>query len=332
MTILITGAGLIGCHTARLLADRGQDCLLLDRAPAHEAIASVVRHPRVTVLSGDVTDLAALRAVVERHRVQGIVHTAALLSTAIRQDPVRGVQVNVMGTMHVLELARLLKLRQVVLASSTTVGYNAFGEFQGAAFPEDFPLRSIAHRPGSIYAATKVAMEHLGLLYRDLYATPVIALRYAAVIGAWHGPGTSVPGKVLASLARPAREGRPSIIDDPFLVWRGGEEFIDARDCAHANVAALDALDQSGSSPSLQGVYHIGSGQLHTFEDMVAAVKRLHPDLQVRLDVTPSGGFAGFPHVRHAASDISAAAREIGWIPRYTLNDSVHEFAPYCHD
>lgn len=322
MTVLITGAGIIGCHTARLLAARGNAVVLLDKHPAYEAIASIVSDPLVQVLAGDVTDVATLETLVQAHKVNAIVHTAALLSTAIRKDPLAGIQVNIMGAANVLEVARRHRLRRVVLASSSTVGYQAFGDFTGDAFPEDFALQFIRHRPASIYVGTKVAGEYLGLLYRDLYGRSVVALRYAAVISAWSGPGTSVPGKVLSSLLLPARRGETAVIDDPFTVWNGGEEFIDARDCASANVAALDAADPT------QGVYNIGMGQLSSFDAFVDAVRLCHPALQVRLDVQPAGGFAGFPHIRSSASDLSAAARELGWAPSYSLDAAIAHYAP----
>ncbi len=322
MTVLITGAGIIGSHTAALLAASRQSVLLLDRTPAHDAIRTIVDDPRVTVVAGDVTDVALLERLVQEHGVDAIVHTAALLSTAIRKDPLAGIQVNVMGTANVLEIARRHQLRRVVLASSATVGYQAFGDFDGDAFPEDFSMRFLRHRPQSMYVGTKVANEYFGLLYRDLYGLDVVALRYAAVISAWSGPGTSVPGKVLSSLLLPARRGETACIDDPFTVWNGGEEFIDARDCARANIAALDA-----TAPT-QGVYNIGLGSLASFDDFVAAVRLSHPDLQVRMDVQPAGGFAGFPHVRSFASDISAAARELGWTPAHTLADAITHYAP----
>ena len=321
-TTLITGAGIIGCHTARLLVDRGESVVLLDWRPARAAIASIVNSPKVAVVKGDVTDFDALLDLANKHGVRRVVHTAALLSTAIRQSPREGIHVNIMGTANVLELARRLKLARVVIASSTTVGYPTFGDFKGNAFPEDFALNSLTHRPGSIYSATKVAAEHMSMLYRDLYRVNVVVLRYAAVIGAWHGPGTSIPNKVLASLVTPARKGEAAIINDPFVVWQGGEEFIDARDCATANVAALDA-----AAPK-QGVYNIASGALHSFDDFVAAVRALHPALEVKMEVKPAGGFAGFPHIRQAASDISAAAKELKWTPQFALAASVAHFAP----
>jgi len=296
--------------------------VLLDKNPAYDAITSIVSDPQVKVLAGDVTDVATLENLVQNHGIEAVVHTAALLSTAIRMDPLAGIQVNIMGTANVLEVARRQGLRRVVLASSSTVGYQAFGDFTGDAFPEDFPLQFIRHRPASIYVGTKVAGEYLGLLYRDLYGQSVVALRYAAVISAWSGPGTSVPGKVLASLLLPARRGETAVINDPYTVWNGGEEFVDARDCASANVAALDAVDPT------QGIYNVGMGQLFSFDAFVDAVRLCQPNLRVRLDVQPAGGFAGFPHVRSSASDLSAAARELGWAPAYSLADAIAHYAP----
>jgi len=270
-TTLITGAGVIGCHTARLLAARGGRVLLLDLSPARDAINTIVKDPLVSVVQCDVTDFHALRELVSTRQVTEIVHTAALLSTAIRKDILAGVRVNVMGATNVLEVARQLGVERVVLASSTIVGYPAFGDLKGEFFPEDFPLKSVANRPDSIYAATKVTVEHLGLLYRDLYGVSTVSLRYAAVISAWSGPGTSVPGRVLSMLVAAARTGEAAVISDPFMVWLGSDEFIDARDCAYANVAALDAAAPRHSAAGWQWR---GNGRHLRIRDAVRTVSR----------------------------------------------------------
>ena len=144
---LITGAGIIGCHTARLLASRGENVLLLDIKPCSKAIASIVDTPLVQVIQGDVSDFDTLSQLIVRNNVRRVVHTAAMLSTAIRANPLRGITVNMIGTANILECGRMHHLDRVVLASSTTVGYSAFDEFKGEVFPEDFSLRSISERP-----------------------------------------------------------------------------------------------------------------------------------------------------------------------------------------
>lgn len=325
--ILITGAGLIGCLTARLLAARGNGVVLLDKHPHRGAVASVLDGLKAELVEGDVTDFGTLHALVQQSGVEAVVHTAALLSTAIRRSPLDGVRVNVMGCVHVLELARVLPLRRVVLASSATVAYPSFPAYDagrdGDGIPEDFAQRFLTNRPTSIYAATKCFDEQLALLYRDLHGVSVVALRYGAVIGAWSGPESSVPGRLLSKLIGAAQRGEVAVIDDPLLAWRGGEEFVDARDCAAANVAALDAV-----APT-QGVYNVGSGETSSFDDMVQAVRAIHPSMDVQVTVEPQNGFAGFPHLRPAPSRVELAARELGWRPLHRLQDSVRHFAPW---
>lgn len=311
MSVLVTGAGVIGTLTARMLADRGEAVVLADiREPA-----AVPRG--CTFVLCDVTDAPALDALVEAHGVSRIVHTAAMLSTAIRRDPLRGIAVNVMGTAAILDVARRRGLVRVVCASSTTVGYSAFGSLQGDAVPEDIPLRLVSERPGSIYAATKVAGEHLALVYADLYAVDAVVLRYAAVIGGPIDAPTSVPGRLLADLVAAARDGRPIRLDDPLLLWGGGEDFVDARDCARANVAALDA-----AAPR-QRVYNIATGRSVEFADFLAAVRAAWPTLDAAASTVPETGFAGFRHRRPAPTDVRAAAAELGFRCLHDLADSV---------
>ena len=164
MTTLITGAGLVGWLTAELLAARGDEVVLVDiRKPA------LPDRPNLAFMHCDVTDLTTLAEIVTRFGVRRIVHTAAMLSTGIRQDPARGVHVNVMGTTNVLEIARTRGIERVVCASSTTVAYTGFGRHGPEAIEEDIPLHVVSERPASIYAATKLAGEHLAYLYNDLY-------------------------------------------------------------------------------------------------------------------------------------------------------------------
>ncbi len=115
-------------------------------------------------------------------------------------------------------------------------------------------------------------------------------LRYSAVLGLWVGPNNSIPGRLLATLlGRGAVNGRVSVTD-PLLMRSGGDDFIDARDLAAANVAALDAT----ALPSR--VYTIGSGLLASFDDFVAASHQVHPSLIFDEVALPGTGFAGFPH------------------------------------
>ncbi len=311
MTVLVTGAGVIGCLTAELLAVRGDAVVLVD------VRASEARPDGAGFELCDITDLAALSDVVARHRIDRIIHTAAMLSTGIRQNPVRGVSVNVIGTANVLECARQAQVGRVVCASSTTVAYTVFGDHGAEPVVEDEPMRLVSQRPASIYAATKIAAENLALLYRDLYGLDVVCLRYGAVIGGALDAPTSVPGRLLARLAEGGRSGRKVILDDPLLLWGGKEEFVDARDCARANLCALDA-----PSPR-QGVYNVATGEWFSLPEFIATVRGVFPRLEVDHLGGIETGFAGFPAKRPAPSCIAAAQRELDFVAKFNLAQSI---------
>ena len=313
MTVLVLGAGLIGGLTAQLLAQRGDKVVLAD-------VRDGAAPDGVLRVRCDVTDEPALKAIMQNHGVRDVVHTAAWLSTAIRQDPLKGIGVNIMGTAHVLECARTLGLRRVVLASSTTVTYTGFAAHGPQPIEEDLPLHVISERPASIYAACKLAGEHLAQLYHDLYGVDAVSLRYAAVLGDL-GNITSVPGRLLQTLVQAGQSGQAVQLDDPFLVWGGREEFVDARDCARANVCALDAPHPQ------QRVYHIADGQWHGLGDFVAAVQRLYPALHVTWPDKLTTGFAGFPQQRPAPSDHRRAQSELGFVCAHGLPDSIAHWA-----
>lgn len=312
MSTLITGGGgVVGRLTADLLAARGDAVVLAD--------VREIDGPHRSVAC-DVTDAASLDAAVAAHGVTRIVHLAALLSTAIRADPVAGVRVNVVGTANVLECARRHGVARVVCASSTTVGYTAFGRHDATPVEEDVPLHVLSERPASIYAMTKIAGEHLAWLYHDLYGVDAVALRYGAVLGGGDAAPSSVPGRLLARLAGAGRSGVRLVLDDPFLVWGGREEFVDARDCAQANVCALDA------AAPVQRVYNVAPGTWFSLEEFVDIVRGVFPRLDVTLPPPSATGFAGFPHLRPAPSATAAAAAELGFRCAHTLADTIRHW------
>jgi UDP-glucose 4-epimerase len=321
VTTLITGAGLIGTLTARHLAEHGEKTVLFDVNPQREAIAATLHPHAVPVVTGDIASYPALAAAVEAHGVRRIVHTAAMLTAPIKADPPRGIGVNIIGTVNVLEAARKFGLARVVLASSSTVSYPAFNSNPGEFYPEDFRMKVLSERPTTFYSATKLAGEHLALIYASDFGVDVVLLRYGAVIGEWAAPNRSIPGRLVRALLLPAMKDEAAVIDDPLLVWKGGDDFVDARDVARANHAALTA-----ASPR-QRVYHVTMGRMATFDDFVAATRSLYPSFKIDVRVGAKAGFAGFPAVRPATSDLAAAERELGWRPRYGLQEALAECA-----
>ena len=316
MATLVTGAGLIGCQTAALLAARGEPVVLLDLQPMPVLIGSVLPLEQVTVVSGNVCDRAAMLALLQQHRITAVVHTAAALSMAIRQTPTLAADVNLGGTVNLLEAARTCGVRRFVLASSTTLYYPTFRRPHTNPISEDFAFHAVSERPGSLYAASKLAAEYFTQHYADQFGLSVAILRYSAVLGLWAGPNNSVPGRLLATLLGQGAVNGRVVVTDPLLLWSGGDDFIDARDAAAANVAALDAT----ALPSR--VYTIGSGQLASFGDFVAAARQLRPELIFEDLALPDSGFAGFPYQRTQPFDVRCARAELGFSAQHDVLSS----------
>jgi len=106
MRVLITGAGLIGTHTAKELSERGDDITFFDFAPKSDYIRRVTGR-NVTVLRGDIRDLAALIEAFQQTRAECVLHLAASVGEANINNVYAGFQVNLVGTINVAEAARL---------------------------------------------------------------------------------------------------------------------------------------------------------------------------------------------------------------------------------
>lgn len=316
VTVLVTGAGLIGSLAANLLAASGRDVVICDIRDTAPELADSVEYCHC-----DCLDYRALDDLVSKRKVREIIHTAAVLSSGMRADPRSGLHVNFQGMVNILELARKHDSRRVVNASSTTVLYSGFGSLPSEPIDEDVPLRLLSQRPASLYAITKLASEQLCLHYRDAYGVSTVSLRFAAVLGGDIANPSSVPGRLLKRLVDASQPHGKAILNDPLLTWAGTEEFIDARDCARAIIAALDA-----DNPAT-GVYNIAAAPAVSFDQFLETFRTEIGDLDLEIPIEPSSGFAGFPFIRPAPSATERAEREFGFKPEYSLADSIRYWA-----
>src|SRR5438093_10881223 len=102
MTVLVTGAGLIGTNTARLLLEKDESVVLYDPNPSQSYIQSVVGSgaDKVAIERGDTRDFPHIVEVMRRHNVNRILHTGGVLSTRVDENPYQAFQSNVVGTLN----------------------------------------------------------------------------------------------------------------------------------------------------------------------------------------------------------------------------------------
>lgn len=308
MNILITGAGLIGCHGAAGLVRSGHRVVLYDAAPDSGYIDSVVGETRgLTVETGDLRDFPALAGVLRRHRVEKIVHTAGLIGKKVSEHPYTGFTVNVQGSVHVAEAAGMHGVRRVVFLSS----FGAYDRRVRAAAPvtEDFPLGG-----GNLYGATKAANEQLLGAYADLYGFELIVLRPAGVFGRGHYRGGSTVGIVMNELVGGAARGDAVRIREALL---GTNEYVYAKDVAQA-------VEKACTVPGVQHrAFNVGTGVLYSAREIVQKVRDLIPGARVEL-VPPEPGET--VHRREQPLDLSRARSELGYEPEYSLETALADY------
>src|SRR6201993_4722749 len=191
MRVLVTGgAGFIGSHLVEKLLAARHDVVVLDDFNdfydpqiKHANIAGFARD--VTVCHADLRDSAAVRNLFHREKVDAIAHLAARAGVRPSiQQPRLYYDTNVIGTLHLLEAARVTGVERFIFASSSSV----YGAAKKIPFSEDENLSQTF----SPYAATKVAGEFLCSTYSHLYKLRVVALRYFTVYGPRQRPDLAI--------------------------------------------------------------------------------------------------------------------------------------------
>lgn len=236
MPTLVTGAaGFIGYHVCQALLDRGEQVLGVDNlTPYYDVRLKKARLARLQGRDGflfltmDLANRPEMGALAQSHSdITRIVHLAA--QAGVRHsmiDPYSYIASNVMGHLGVLELARNLpRIDHLVYASSSSV----YGANTSLPFCESDHVAT----PQSLYAATKLADEHMSYAYSHLYGIPQTGLRFFTVYGPWGRPDMAY-----FSFAEAIVEGRPITVYDEGRVRR---DFTYIDDIVTGVIGTLDS-------------------------------------------------------------------------------------------
>ena len=295
---LITGGGgFIGSNLAALLLAEGHTVTVLDNFLS--GYRSNVVPLDVRLVEGDVRDPAAVAEAMTGADV--VFHLAASVGNKRSiEQPVDDSDINVLGTIRVLERARELGVRKLVFSSSAGI----FGELKELPIREDHPLD-----PDSPYGVSKLAAEKMCLAYAKLYGIEAICLRYFNV----YGPNQRYDayGNVIPIFAHLLVHG------ETLTVYDDGEQtrdFVNVRDVARANLLASQAVGVSGA-------VNVASGTSVTINELVrkmGSVAGVEPRVQ---HAPPRPG-----DVRHSLADVSAARAAFGYAPEVGLHEGLHEY------
>jgi len=298
-TYLVTGgAGFIGSHLVERLVALGHRVRVLDDLSEgrKENLASV--WDRIEFLEGDVRDPALVRRAVRD--VEYILHQAALRSVPRSvEDPVTTTEVNVLGTVNLLEAAREAGVRRIVFASSSSV----YGE------AVELPLReSQPPRPISPYAVSKLAGEHYCRVFTKLYGLETVSLRYFNVFGPRQDPRSEYAA-VIARFILAALRG------EPLEIHGDGHQ---SRDFTYVE-NVVDANLRAAVLPGLAGeVFNIGCGRRYSVLEVKAHLEQILGRPLPARHTPPRPG-----DVRHTQAELSEAERKLGYRPRVSFEEGL---------
>lgn len=305
MKVLVTGgAGFIGSNVVDLYIERGYDVVVVDNlSTGRESNLN----PRAKLYKLDIRS-SEITEVFERERPDYINHHAAQID--VRRsvtEPIFDADININGSINLLENARRVGVRRFIYISS---GGAVYGEPEYLPCDEAHPINPICP-----YGASKHVVEHYLYMYKEIHDLDYSVLRYANV----YGPRQDPLGEagVVAIFTGKMLAGEQVVINGDGEQTR---DFIYVGDCAAANLMVTEGENVSG-------IYNLGSGVATSINEIFSTLK----------DVTayqnpPIHGPAKLGETRHIYLTAEKAKQELGWQPTIGLLDGLERTVEYTRE
>jgi len=304
--ILVTGgAGFIGSHIVDRLIEEGFEVTVIDDLHTG-SLANISRHHGVKnfqLVEGDVRDTSLVRKTLKD--VDVVFHEAALANVALSvKDPITTNQVNVEGTLNLLEASRDANVKRFIFASSAAV----YGNTKSPQKREDDSLN-----PTSPYGVSKLASENYVRVFHRLHGLKTVCLRYFNV----YGPGQRVDvhgsyGGVISIFINRILNNMPPIIQGDGEQTR---DFVYVNDVVEANMLALNSENGAGEA------FNIGTGKNISIKQVAEILKHImnRENLEdIHTEPRPTD-------IKHGYADISKAKRVLGYAPRFSIEKGLTE-------
>src|SRR3990167_9501894 len=303
MKVLVTGgAGFIGSNLVKTLLANGEEVSIIDNFSSGFK-NNLPPMSDVNFVQGDIRDSASVEKAVQGVNVIYIL-AASVGSKRSIEDPFADADINVMGTLNILEAARKYHVRKIIISSSAGI----FGELKTLPIDEDHAVE-----PRTPYACSKLYAEKIALAYADLYDIEAVCLRYFNVYGPhqrFDAYGNVIPIFVFRMLR-----------GDPLYVYGDGEQtrdFVNVHDVVKANI-------KSANTVGLTGVFNIASGMSITINQLIVKFGKasgIDPTVEFK---PPRQG-----DVRDSLADIHAAQNSFGYAPSTELQRGLEEYCDWA--
>jgi len=312
-TVLLTGgAGFIGSHVAEALLKAGKEVICLDNfdpfynpAVKHSNIAHCLQAPLFHLVEGDIRESKTLKDIFKNWKVDVVIHLAA--RAGVRNsllDPQGYHDVNVNGTISLMEACRESQISHFLLASSSSV----YGDSAPVPFKED----EAGDRPVSPYASSKRAAELIAYTYHHLYGIPITALRFFTVYGPRQRPEMAI--HLFASLIDQG---------EPITIFGDGSS---SRDYTFVEDIVCGVLSATERPDGFQ-VFNLGNSKMIRLIDLIESIEEV-------MGKQASKNFESMQpgDVTRTCADITRAGTLLGYDPKTSIKDGLVSFAKWFKD
>ena len=304
---LVTGGmGFLGVYLARQLLDDGEEVVLFQRRSKLPPSA-VDLEGKVEVFSGDIGNWVHVVEAVQKHNIDSIYHSAALLGKDCEESAANGFRVNIIGMFNVLEAARLFGVKDVAFVSS--------GATYGLVAPRKI-LNDTPQKAENMYATTKICSELLGDQYHRQYGVNFRGVRYAMIVGPtrqisyYYGDWSGV--------IEMSAKGKPyTVHSDPNIPCA----YIYIKDAARAWIE----LKRAPESKLRQRIYN-AHGFMATLNEVAQAIKHYISDAQITFDWDKSEYMKLQNSGVSYEMDNSVAHEDFGYQSEYLLDSMIKDF------
>lgn len=298
-TYLVTGgAGFIGSNLVDELLNRGHDVRILDNFSTGREVNLRSFEDKVALIRGDIRDAAVVDSAVKG--VDYVLHQAALASVPRSiANPIASSEVNIQGTLNLLQAAHQHKVKRFVAASSSSV----YGD--SVQLPK---IESMPTNPKSPYAVTKLTLELYLKVFSEIHGLTTVALRYFNVFGPRQDPNSQYSA-VIPLFVKGLIQGTPPTINGD------GEQSRDFTYISNVIQANLKACEANVSGFNVFNVACGGRFTLNHLYDTLAA--------EVGSKLRPNYGPDRPGDVKHSMADIAAISKGLGYEPTVSFEEGI---------
>ena len=310
MRYLITGgAGFIGSHLSERLLARGHSIVTIDNFNDYynpdikrQNIKRLIEHSNYELVDGDILDSKKISALFKANKFDAIIHLAARAGVrpSIAQ-PLLYEEVNGLGTLNLLEMARKCDVPKFIFASSSSV----YGRNKKVPFAEDDPV----DHPISPYAATKKAGEQMCYTYHHLYGIKVTCLRFFTVYGPRQRPDMAI-SKFTHLIAN----------EEKVPMYGDGSS---KRDYTYIS-DIIDGVEKAVEKCESYHIYNLGESRTIDLKSLIHLIEDCFGKKAI-IDQMPNQ--PGDVPITYA--DISKAQKEIDYNPKVDIREGVRHFAEW---